>query len=251
MVNDRPPDLAAGGVCVWRLPTDETGPAVARSLLQRTMARLGLDRDVIEDGRLAVSETATNALRHARQPSAGCAPVPPELWVWARVPAPQLVVSVFDHARTALSCASGADLLDEYGKGLALLGKFTAEWGTGPSRSRLADHPVPGKTVWFALPLPAAWPGRALRVGPDIAARCLLHALKSCGFSGRRSSDRTRLSVLELPGLNVWVRPGHFCWRADRRRYVQHPLIDLQETAEHLVRHLDAAPFPAPTALRR
>lgn len=201
---------------------------MARSLLQRTMAGLGLGRDVIEDGKLAVSEAATNALRHARQPSADHAPVPPELWVWARtVPAPQLVVSVFDHARTALPHASGAGLLDEYGKGLALLREFTADWGTAPSRSRLSERPLPGKTVWFALPLPATWPDRTLTVSPQTATRCLLHALTSRGISGRHSSDERGISLLELPGLNVWVHPDHFCWQVDRRHYVQHPLIDL------------------------
>lgn len=44
--------------------------------------------------------------------------------------------------------------------------EVTAEWGYGPSRSQLADRPVPGKAVWFALPLPSNRPGRTITVLP-------------------------------------------------------------------------------------
>jgi hypothetical protein len=248
MDEDGFPDLAAGGACAWRLPADERGPEMARSLLQRTMAGLRLDREVVEDGRLGVSETATNALRHAGAGLGHHATVPPELWIWARtVPSPQLVVSLFDGARTALPHASRAGLLDEHGKGLALLGEFTAAWGSAPSRSRLAGRPVPGKTVWFALPLPDTWPGLTLKVEPDIVARCLLRALTSRGICGRRNTDERGTSVLQFPGLNVWVCPGYFSWQTGPHHCVRHPLIDLQETAEHLVRHLDGSPSPSPS----
>ncbi|RAY15009.1 hypothetical protein DPM19_09670 [Actinomadura craniellae] len=218
---------------------------MARSLLGRTMAGLGLDREVIEDGRLAVSETATNALRHAR-PAPGAAP--PELWIWARtVPAPQLVVSVFDGARTALPRPGKADLLEESGKGLALLGELTAGWGHAPSRSLLAERPTAGKTVWFTLPLPPTWPSQAITVRPDTAARCLLRVLARRGLPGRHTSHTSGLSLLELPALNVWICPGHFSWQPRPGLLVRHPLIDLQETAEHLIRHLDGPPGPAST----
>ncbi|MEU6041728.1 ATP-binding protein [Actinomadura sp. NPDC047616] len=245
----RPPNLAAGGACAWRLPADERGPAAARSLLHQVMAGLGLERDLIEDGKLAVSETATNALRHAHpQPvTAETADTAPELWIWARtVPAPQLVVSLFDCARHALPRPTGTDLLDEHGKGLGLVAAVTADWGTGPSRSRLSAHHTPGKTVWFALPLPFRWPGRHLRVHPGTAAQTLMLNLGKRGYTGRRSSDEEGVSVVELPGLNVWVLPEHFCWRPEPGRCVRRPLIDLQETAELLVRHLEGAPTPAP-----
>ncbi|QFG20356.1 ATP-binding protein [Actinomadura sp. WMMB 499] len=238
-MTDRLPDLAAGGVCAWRLPADETGPAAARTLLHRTMSRLGLGRDVIEDGELAVSETATNALRHAR-PCTDRPHAPPELWVWARtLPAPQLVVSVFDHARDVRPRASGAGLLDDHGKGLGLLSEFTAGWGSAPSRSRTAERPVPGKTVWFALPLPGDWPGCRLTVSPGTAAQCLLLAMARRGFGGRRSGGTGGISVVELPGLNVWVLERHFTWRPEPERFVRRPLVDLQETVENLVGHFE------------
>ncbi|MFC5752871.1 ATP-binding protein [Actinomadura rugatobispora] len=247
MVISHTPNLAAGGMCAWRLPSDESGPAAARSLLQQVMTRLGLRRDVIEDGRLAVSEAATNALRHARpEPLGSC--TPPELWIWARtIPAPQLVVSVFDCARGALPRASGTGLLDEHGKGLGLLAAFTAEWSTAPSRSRLSVQRTPGKTVWFALPLPSDWPGLNLEVQPGTAAQCLLLNLGERGYSGARSSGDEGVFVVELRGLNVWVLGGQFRWQAEPGRCVRRPLVDLQETAELVVRHLEGIPSASPT----
>ncbi|MFD0682911.1 ATP-binding protein [Actinomadura fibrosa] len=237
------PELATGGVWAWRLPLDESGPAAARALLGEAMAGLGLGRDVIEDGRLAVSETATNALRYGRPVLGVGPPTSPELWVWARtVPAPQLVVSVFDGARDALPRASGAGLLDEHGKGLGLLGGVTSAWGSSPTRSRLAEQVVRGKTVWFALPLPCQWAGRSFEVHPGTAAQCLLLNVTRRGFQGTCGSEDRGVCLVALQGLNVWVHRQHFCWWASPKRYVRRPLIDLQETAEEIVRHLDRFP---------
>ncbi|MBX6765833.1 MAG: ATP-binding protein [Actinomadura rubrobrunea] len=239
-----PPNLVAGGACAWRLPADERAPAAARSLLGQVMDGLGLERGLIEDGQLAVSETVTNAFRHAKpEPvTVDTADTGPELWIWARtVPAPQLVVSVFDTVRHAIPHTTGTELLDEHGKGLHLVAAVTAAWGTGPSRSRLSPQRTPGKTVWFALPLPFRWPGRHLQVHPGTAAQCLLNALKQRGYTGERNTDDEGISVVELPGLNVWVLPQHFCWQPAPGRCVRRPLIDLQETTELLVRHLEGA----------
>ena len=131
-------------------------------------------------------------------------------------------------------------MLDEHGRGLDLLSGFTAGWGTAPTRSHLAETPTPGKVVWFALPLPASWPGNTLKVHPGSAAQCLMLSLMRRGFHGTRSTDGFGTSVLMFPGLNVWVHPEHFCWPTAPGRYIRRPLIDVQETAEHLVRHLDA-----------
>lgn len=245
-----PRALVAGGVCAQRLPSDERGPATARRRLHQVMTGLGLERGVIEDGKLAVSETATNALRYGR-PASGDRPLTaPELWIWARtVPSPQLVISVFDCARTSVPRMSGNGLLDERGRGLELLQEFTADWGSSPTRSRVADGAVPGKAVWFALPLPRNWPGVGYKVHAGTAAQCLLLNIARRGFHGRRHTAEDGLSVVMLPGLNVWVHPEHFCWRSGPRRYLRRPLIDLQETTEHVVRYLDSitasASFPA------
>ncbi|WP_207934832.1 ATP-binding protein, partial [Actinomadura sp. KC06] len=208
---------------------------------------LGVGRDVIEDGKVAVSEIATNALRHGKPVPGGRPPIAPELWIWARtVPAPELVVSVFDGARATLPQASTSGLLDEHGKGLGLVAAFTAAWGCSRTRSRVASPVVRGKAVWFALPLPHDWPGRTLELHPGTAAQCLLLCVTRRGFPGMRTSDQRGVSVLVLPGLNVWVHPQHFSWQGGPGRYLQRPLIDLQETAEHIVRQLDGIRVPAP-----
>ncbi|GLZ14003.1 hypothetical protein Acsp04_42380 [Actinomadura sp. NBRC 104425] len=197
----------------------------------------------IRDGhQRAEARAAAHGLRGNRSTA-------PELWIWARtVPAPQLVVSIFDCARHALPRTAGTGLLDEHGKGLDLVAAVTADWGTGPSRSRLSTQRTPGKTVWFALPLPFRWPGRHLRIHPGTAAQTLTLNLSKRGYTGRRSSDEQGVSVVELPGLNVWVLPQHFCWQPAPGRCVRRPLIDLQETAELLVRHLESTPAHRPTA---
>ncbi|WP_121432509.1 ATP-binding protein [Actinomadura pelletieri] len=210
---------------------------MARRLLGQVMGELRLGRDVIEDGKLAVSEVATNALRYAGRLAL------PELWVWARtVPSPQLVVSVFDGDRTAVPSAAEGEPLDEHGKGLQLVREVTADWGTAPTRSRFSAVPVCGKAVWFALPLPHDWPGLHYRLHPAAAAYHLLGNLARRGFEGTRSTGQNGMSVLVLPGLNVWVHCRSFCWWSTPRCYVRRPLIDLQETTELLVRQLDLAP---------
>lgn len=242
MSNSRPPDLAAGGACAWQLPPDESGPAMARSLLAATMTALGLDHEVIEDGKLAVSETSTNALRHGRPKPHPSQVVPPELAIWARtVPAPQLVVSVFDSTRVELPRTSGAELLDDHGKGLDLLSAFTAEWGSHLTRSRLAIPGIRGKAVWFALPLPTSWPGQRPAIPPARAAHALQLTLKARGIEGTCRSDDKGISVLELPHVNVWIGPKTFSWQDSPGRHVQHPLLDLQETAEHLIYRIEAS----------
>jgi len=228
------PNLAASGLYAWRLPLDEAGPALARSLLADAMTSLALDRDLIHDGQVAVSETVTNAHQHA--PGA-----PVELWIHARTgTAPQLVVSVFDSAPDALPQIADADPLAEGGRGLNILTALTAGWDCRRSRSRMAQPAVPGKAVRFYLPLPPHWPGRPSLIAPAKAAHALLVCLDSRGIHDTRRSDDKGISVVELPGINVWVRPRHFSWLGPTERYVQHPLVDLHEAADALIEDLTA-----------
>jgi hypothetical protein len=208
-----PFDLAAGGACAWRLPPGESGPALARSLLVRTLTALRLDSGTVQDGELAVSEVATNAFQHAR-PEPGLGPLTaPELWVYARTwPAPALVVSVFDAVAAKTPRPSGADLLAENGKGMDIIGAVTTAWGCRRSRSRLAVPYAHGKAVWFALPLPEQWPGRRFEIAPTTAAKALHQALSARGVDGSRHDDAT-VSMLELPTMNVWIEPKHFAWQ--------------------------------------
>src|ERR1700730_6943495 len=52
---------------VWTLPTDATCAKRARDLVDDTLTVLGVDREVIRDAKLMVSELATNSYRHAQE----------------------------------------------------------------------------------------------------------------------------------------------------------------------------------------
>jgi hypothetical protein len=254
MMGGRPADITVGGACAFQLPHGLGCAAQARSLLSSAMTALGLPRELVEDGELAVSELATNAFQHAGGTGRDGPATLPELWVWARVhPAPQLVVSVFDADPTAMPQVSGAGPLEEYGKGLGIVAAVSACWGCRRSRCRLGNRPAGGKATWFALPLPGPWPTGRTAVGPSAAAQELVCALAARGIDGNRRSDDTGISIVHAGRRNVWVRPGTFCWRDGTGGYVQYPLADLQEVVEHLVsdHESDAGRPPARSATRR
>lgn len=245
MMSGKPADVTVDGACVARLRPGACGAAEARSLLVSTMRSLGLPRDLIEDGELAVSELATNAHQHAERAGPDQLIIGPELWVWARTcPAPQLVVSVFDADRAALPRISSAGLLEEYGKGLGIVAAVSVRWGSHPSRCRLGDRPVAGKATWFALPLPVCWPGTEQVIALLAAVQELIDALAARGVDARCRSDDKGISVVQVGGLNVWVGPRAFSWR-ESGGYVRHPLVDLQEAAEQVVRLHEAYGPPA------
>jgi hypothetical protein len=201
------------------------------------MTSLGLPRGLVEDGELAVSELATNAHQHADRASPAGPVVAPELRVWARSrPRPQLVVSVFDADRAALPRIGSAGLLEEDGKGLGIVSAVSAAWGTHPSRCRLGNWLVAGKATWFTLPLPEPWPGTDQIIEPSVAAHGLVDLLSARGIDARCRSDDKGISVVQASGLNVWVRPRAFSWWDGAGEYVHHPLVDLHEVAEQVVR---------------
>ena len=232
MLTGNPADIPAGGACVFQLPGDPSAASQARSLVSATMRQLRYVPDPIEDAKLAVSELATNTLAHASSTAR------PELWIWARThPAPQLVISVFDTDRHAWPTTSHADLLDDHGKGLAIVTAVAADTGANPTRSRLTAST--GKRVWFTLALPTAWRTPHLAIAPLCAANRLSQTLNARGVPTTCRSDDTGISVLTTPTLNIWVEPTAFSWRAGRR-HTRQPLIDIHETAEHIVAHHQA-----------
>ncbi|MEV5568936.1 hypothetical protein AB0L06_02725 [Spirillospora sp. NPDC052269] len=101
-----------------------------------------------------------------------------------------------------------------------------------------------GKVSWFVLPLPERWPRPPWRVAPGVAARRLVETLESRGLNAERSSDDAGVSIVSLDGLNVWVCPLTFSWRDRTGIYVRHPLIDLQEAGERVVRTVEAGVYP-------
>lgn len=128
----------------WQLPVDASCARQARTLLADTLGRLGLERDIVADARLMVSELATNAHLHA----AGHGPH--ELWIHGE--AGELLCAVFDGFAEAVlpaySWTSG-----DHGRGLGVVAELSGgRWGSMPARSHAGRRP--GKAVWFAVPAP-------------------------------------------------------------------------------------------------
>ncbi|MEU8803286.1 ATP-binding protein [Spirillospora sp. NPDC048819] len=227
MLTGRPADIPPGGACAFQLPGDARCASQARSLLTATMRELNFTADSIEDAKLAVSELATNA--HAHAPSTSR----PELWVWARTrPAPELVVSVFDTHCETWPVSHNADLLDEHGKGLAIVAALSSNTGTHHTRSRLTTSV--GKCVWFTLTLPTGWPAAKRVIIPAVAAGRLSEVLRARGVPAACRCDDNGISLINVGALNIWVEPNAFSWRSSQG-YTRQPLIDLQEVAERIV----------------
>jgi hypothetical protein len=77
------------------------------------------------------------------------------------------------------------------------------------------------------------------------AAHTLLLALAARGIECSLHSNAAGVSTLELPGVNVWASASTgFSWHERPRAYARHPLIDLQETADSLVRRTWSKTIP-------
>ncbi|MFC5188122.1 ATP-binding protein [Actinomadura harenae] len=236
MAMNQPADLPYGGVCTWALPDDDRCAQAARTHLGYAMRTLQFDAEVVENAQLAVSELATNALRHAYRSRYGPPNTVSELAVWARMwPEPELVVSVFDPDDETLPQPGNGDLLAESGRGMTIVDAVTSSWGSHPSRSRLPAPQLSGKAVWMAVPLPTAWPRLSAPIYPAVAAQRLAMNLAGRGVPAQRASEATGISLVATPALNVWVCRTTFAWTSPGGVLHRHPHIDLQETAEHVV----------------
>jgi two-component sensor histidine kinase len=126
---------------VWTLPTDATCAKRARDLVDDTLTVLGVDREVIRDAKLMVSELATNSYRHAHEHP------PHELWF---DPGPREVVcAVFD----ALPMAFDGDTTfsADHGRGLSIVEELSGgRCGRRLTVSRFEPY-AEGKAVWFAV----------------------------------------------------------------------------------------------------
>lgn len=206
-------DIALGGMCAWRLPTDASCASVARSLLSIAMTSLGLDRDTADDAILAASELATNSLHHGLNASPETETAPPELWVWARVtPTPQLVLTVFDACRSSWPDTTPHGLLDEHGRGIGIVGMLAEAWGAHPTRS-ICTQGTPGKAVWSAFALPGPWPNARTTAPPMLAARHLATMLTARGVTNVTHRHGRGVSLVTIPlgrneETNIWIEPG-------------------------------------------
>jgi anti-sigma regulatory factor (Ser/Thr protein kinase) len=239
MMSGSPSDIPYGGACLWQFPSDAGCARRARFALADLLEQLGFAVDVIDNGVLAVSELATNSHQHAGRLAVSASAAVVEMWAWARTyPRRELVVSVFDGCRDAAPRPASGGVLDEHGRGLGIVEALAPAWGWHHSRSRLAPSSVPGKSTWFVLPLPEAWPLPHRVIAPSVAAQRLHVLLNSRGSVGKRRSDAAGISVITVRGLDVWVMPGWFTWK-DGDGYARHPLLDLQEAAERVVERIE------------
>ncbi|MFI0449231.1 ATP-binding protein [Actinomadura sp. 6N118] len=238
-----PTAIPNGGACAWLLPADARCASQARSALRSVLGFLGFTRPVIDDGVLAVSELATNAHQHARGDLASGPHIAPELWLWARThPHPCLAVTVFDGRRGSAPEETQADLLDERGKGIALMAAVSASWGSHPSRSRLAGWPARGKAVWFTLPMPHPMPGPGQGANPAYIAEQLHSLLTHRGIDGVIRKSERGVSLVSVPcGLNIRVEPHALALNDFDGTSMRRQPLDLHDLAEFVVQRTEEA----------
>lgn len=271
-----PAALLEGRCCAWPLPWDVTCAAEARGVFREALSGLGLPQDLIYDGMTMASELAANTL-HALGDQVGREQWPvaggPELWIYLRHEAGrwELVCKVFDSlagwkarldpgpglAADGLAAGgagpggagpgglapSPAALDSVSGRGLQVVaGLSGGRWGHHLTRSRLGGWKVPGKAVWFALPVPATVVPDALhrsRLGPCQVARKLEMMLTDRGLGGsllRADEPGAGMSVVSVRcGLTVWCRGTMVSWRTRTGGYEQRSRMDLEEAAERIV----------------
>ncbi len=247
--------LASGACCAWPLPPDPTCARTARRVFREAAQSLGMREDLIDDGVTMASELAANTLHAAAgsrlaelDPVAGA----PELWLYVRRAQGhwELACKVFDSLRgwrkgTPPEAAHTPSDEAVTGRGLQVVaGLSGGRWGHHLTRSRLGGWKVPGKAVWFALPIPAPahrapdWAWRS-RLTPCEAARELAAMLADRGLGERMmlaDEPAAGMAVLSVRyGLTVWCRDHIICWRTRAGRYQRQSVTDLIDSAEQIV----------------
>ncbi|MCW2937964.1 MAG: putative anti-sigma regulatory factor, serine/threonine protein kinase [Actinomycetia bacterium] len=245
LMTGNPLDIPNGGACLLQLPPDTSSAPLARSRLANAMSQLRFPSTTIDDGMIGLGEVIANAIEHCPVQRRADPYTPPELWLWSRTqPQRELIVSVFDTCRDATPQIRVADLLDEHGKGLAMLAAVSQGWGHHPTRSRLSPRRTPGKRVWFALPLPDTWPDPRQTFPPARTAHWLHTLLDARSITGIIRNDRNGVSLLSIRAdLSIWIYPDHFTVNADGSSTTR-PLTDLHDLAEGVVARFEQDKTP-------
>jgi len=251
--NDPVTAVAAGGCVTAALPLDATCAAMARTLFREAAAGVGLPHDLADDGATMASELAANTLHaHANikfhgspaRPVAGV----PELWLYLRREGGQqeLVCKFFDSLPGWSPGPPGppsVTLDSENGRGLRVVeGLSEGRWGHHPTRARLGGWKIPGKAVWFAVPVPVT---RALdrfhrpQPGSCEAASELQSMLDERGIGEqivRADAPVSGMSVLSIRrDLTVWCRSRVVSWTTRDGHRECRAFYDLVEAAERIV----------------
>jgi anti-sigma regulatory factor (Ser/Thr protein kinase) len=155
--------LDEGAFPAWPLPPGPQAAGTARAIVRSVFGELGVSAAAIDSAQTIISEIATNAVVHGARD---------RVEMWARVShriRPAVTVKVFDAApwrgpgEFPVPHAAPSDACG--GRGLLIVDTLTAEvggrWGVHPGRSRLGPEPLPGKAVYFTVPLPRTSPAPA------------------------------------------------------------------------------------------
>jgi hypothetical protein len=245
--------VSAGGCLASPLPLDATCSALARHLFRAAAAGIGLSPELVYDGATMASELAANSM-HAQTgiqfDARGC-PVAgaPEIWLYLRWVdgGQELVCKVFDalprwkdDAPPDPAVPVPPDAVS--GRGVHVIdGLSQGRWGHHLSRARLGGWKVPGKAVWFAVPVPASSatdrfrrpePGSVQAAG--ILERMLFE--RGIGHIVRADAPASGMSVLSIRrGLTVWCRSRVVSWTTRSGHREWRPVSDLVEAAEQIV----------------
>lgn len=119
---------------VLTLPAAATAPGTARRWLCAELAAAGLRGEVVEEAALVASELVTNAVRHARPPSAE------GFRLTCEVHGGAVLVSVTDGGGPTVPAAVRFDDAATGGRGLAIVDRLAGRWGVARTGA--------GSTVW-------------------------------------------------------------------------------------------------------
>lgn len=244
--------LSAGGCFVRPLPIDTTCAAAARRFFREAVSSLAIPGGLLHDGVTMASELAANTLHAQRNASMHASRQRtvtgvPEIWLYLRGRGRtcELVCKVFDTERAWSAGAEPgmvkAPVDSVSGRGLQVVAGLSAgQWGCHLTRSRLGSWRVPGKAVWFALPIPpATLPDYLMRprLSPEWLVDELEVMLADRGLAGTIvRADADGLSVLSISRhLTVWRHGDRVSWRTPDGQYWRMDIADLVDVVEHIV----------------
>lgn len=119
-----------------RVPFAASSVAVARTQLKAWMRAEGFPREVVEDGRVVISELVANSVRHARPLPDGTI-----LITWGRV-RDGIRISVTDGGSTSRPRTVQASASAVSGRGMAIVEALAKEWWYEHTRTRQTIHAV-------------------------------------------------------------------------------------------------------------
>ncbi|TYB44232.1 ATP-binding protein [Actinomadura chibensis] len=224
-------DVGGGAFPAWALPPGPRAAGAARGIARTVLTPFELPPETRADAELIISELAANAILHGGRERA-------EVWAYLRGREnPEIVFKVFDAAPWRRPVPRPVDAPG--GRGLTLVGALTADaggrWGVHPTRGRLGARPVPGKAVYFTVPVPghaapeSRWPSHE-RICALATAR---------GLQPRVFADH-ELTVVHLgAGRCVWVSREALHLDGPGRVAVRYPPSDAVEVVEQVVRHCE------------